>query len=280
MRSIFLLLVLLSLSVFAGETYYCVQIASSKKLDDLKRVVRYVSVFPYVRIERIGDLYTLRAGFFKKRENALKLLRRIREMFRDAFVRKCDLVPGRIVLPRWEVKRSKFFTYDLGMKLARLYIKRGEYGKAEKIYRELSERYPDSGEVKLQLARVLFWQGRYEESLKIYRELEKLDPKLADERRRVEVRMILEKVDRLEKEGRLEEAIELLEKLYEQEKNYDTGMRLGRLYIRTGRIDKARKVFVSLLKKYPQDTEIKKIHSSLQPEERTVKKNSTPTICT
>ena len=275
MRSIFFLLVL-SFSALAGETYYCVQMASSRKFEDLRRAVRYVSTFPYVRIEKIGDLYTLRAGFFKKRENAIRLLRRAREVFKDAFVRECDLVPERIVLPRYEARRSKFFTYDLGMRLAQLYIKRKEYEKAESIYRELSERYPDSGEVRLQLARVLFWQGKYEESLKIYRELEKLDPSLADERRRVEVKMILEKVDRLEKEGRLEEAIELLEKLYEEEKSYDTGMRLGRLYIRTGKRKEARRVFAHLMKKYPQDREIREIYSLLQPR-KIVKKNSIQT---
>ncbi len=278
MRLIFLLLIVLSFSTFARETYYCVQMASSRKFEDLRRAIRYVSTFPYVRIEKIGDIYTLRAGFFKKRENAVKLLRRAREVFRDAFVRKCDLVPERIVLPRYEAKRSKFFTYDLGMRLARLYIKRREYEKAEEIYRELSRRYPDSREVRLQLARVLFWQGKYEESLKIYRELERLDPSLADERRRVEIKMILEKVDRLEKEGKLEEAIDLLEKLYEEEKSYDTGMRLGRLYIRTGRRDEARRVFAHLMERYPQDREIREIYSLLQPR-KIVKKNSIPTTC-
>ena len=278
MRSIFLLLVIFSFSAFAGETYYCVQMASSRKFEDLRRAVRYVSTFPYVRIEKIGDLYTLRAGFFKKRENAVRLLKRAREVFKNAFVRRCDLVPGRIVLPRYEAKRSKFFTYELGMRLAQLYIKRKEYEKAEKIYRELSRRYPDSREVRLQLARVLFWQGKYRESLKIYRELEKLDPSLADERRKVEVKMILEKVDRLEKEGKLKEAIELLKKLYEEEKNYDTGMRLGRLYIRTGRREEARRVFAYLMEKYPQDREIREIYSLLQPR-KIVKKNSIQTTC-
>ena len=273
MRSIFLLLVIFSFSTFAGETYYCVQMASSRKFENLRRTIRYVSTFPYVRIEKIGDLYTLRAGFFKKRENAVRLLKRAREVFKNAFVRRCDLVPGRIVLPRYEAKRSKFFTYELGMRLAQLYIKRKEYEKAEKIYRELSRRYPDSREVRLQLARVLFWQGKYRESLKIYRELEKLDPSLADERRKVEVKMILEKVDRLEKEGKLKEAIELLKKLYEEEKSYDTGMRLGRLYIRTGRREEARRVFAYLMEKYPQDREIREIYSLLQPR-KIVKKNS------
>lgn len=269
------LLLLLPAFIFGAETYYCVQMASSKRLEDLRRSIRYVSTLPYVRIEKIGEFYTLRTGFFKKRENAERILRKAREVFRDAFVRKCDLVPERVVLPRYEAKRSKFFTYDLGMKLAQLYIKRKEYEKAEKIYRELSERYPDSREIKLQLARVLFWQGKYKESLKIYKELEKFDPSLVDERRRVEVKMILEEVEKFEKEGRLEEAIELLKKLYEEEKSYETGMKLGKLYLRTGRREEAHKIFTQLLEMYPEDRDIKELYSLSEPGERSVKKNST-----
>ncbi len=52
------LLILFLLSVaFAEETYYCVQLASSENLEDL-------------RVEKIGELYTLRSGFFREKENA------------------------------------------------------------------------------------------------------------------------------------------------------------------------------------------------------------------
>ncbi len=59
------LLILFLLSVaFAEETYYRVQLASSENLEDL-------------RVEKIGELYTLRSGFFREKENAERVEKKL-----------------------------------------------------------------------------------------------------------------------------------------------------------------------------------------------------------
>ncbi len=259
------LCLILSLSAFSQE-YYCLQLVSSPNFEEVKKLFKYVTTLPEARIEKIGDSYTIRVGFFKELKTAERYLRRVKDVFGDAFIRKCMLDPDRIVLPKWEPKRSKVFTYEVGMKLAQLYLKKKDFKKAERIYRELLEMHPDSREVALMLARVLYWQGKYDEALEIYRELEKFRPELSEERRKVEISKIMKEVERLEKEGKLDEAIKLLEKLYEEEKkNYDVGMKLGLLYIRTGRRQEAHRVFAALLEKYPHDRDIRQLFTITAP---------------
>ncbi len=267
-------LLLLVAITFGEETYYCVQLATSKNFDALKQLILKGSRLPDIRVEKIGSAYVLRAGFFKKIENAKRLEARAKDMFPDAFTRKCDFLPERIVFPKLKPRRTKFFTYDLGMRLGRLYIKKKDFEKAEELYREMARLFPDSREVKLQLARVLFWQGKYEEALKIYRELERFNPDLADERRRVEVKMILEKVERLEKEGRVDEAIELLKKLYEEEKNYQIGVRLSKLLLKQGRKKETVSLLEDLVRLYPEDTSLRELLVKLKkkPVAKTVKR--------
>ncbi|GEM_PF-3186820 len=256
MNRLLILLILLPAFAFSSE-YYCVQLASSKDLRALKSLFKKVMYLPDLRIEKIGGMYTLRAGFFNRKENAERLLRRAKLVFPDSFVRRCLLAPDRMVVPNMRKKgRTKFFTYDVGMKLASLYIKKKDLKRAEDIYRELSDMYPDSREVKLQLARVLYWQGKYDESLRIYKELEQFDPKIADERRKVEIKKVMDMVEKLESEGKLDEAIKLLEKLYEEEKSYTVGIKLGRLYMISGNRQRAHEVFSELRKKYPEDRDI------------------------
>ncbi len=269
--SVFLLFSILSVA-FSADVYYCVQLASSRKLEDLKKLIRFANTFPDIRIEKIGEFYTLRAGFFKNKKNAERLREKADKVFKGAFLRRCSLVPERIVVPAHRRKRKKFYTYEVGMKLASLYIKKREFDKAENIYRELVRMYPDSREAKLQLARVLYWEGKYDESLEIYRELEKFKPELVDERRKVEISKIMKEVETLEKEGKLEKAIELLEKLYQEEKeNYNINLKLGKLYLKIGKYIKAHTIFSSLLKIYPEDKDIK--HLYMLSKSDVVKKN-------
>ncbi|MDQ7038098.1 MAG: tetratricopeptide repeat protein [Aquificota bacterium] len=246
---------------FGGEEFYCVQLATSKDFSSIKRLYRHALHLRDVRVERIGKYYVLRAGFFVKKENALRLLERSRLAFRDAFVRRCLFIPERIVIPDMsKPRRTRFFTYEVGMKLASLYLKKKDLPRAEMIYRELAEMYPDSREVRLQLARVLYWQGKYEESLRIYKYLERFEPELADERRRVEVKKALREAEDLEKAGRLEEAIRILEKIYREEKDYSAGLKLGLLLMKAGLRERASSVFLDLLLANPRDEEVRRLY--------------------
>lgn len=266
MKFLLLFFTLLTLT-YAKTVFYCVQLASDRELTSMKRLFNKVKVFPDVRVEKIGDFYVLRAGFFTSKESAIRLWKRARNTFGDSFVRTCDFVPERILIPSYKKIRKKYYTYELGMTLARKYISKKEFNKAEEVYRILLERYPDSREIKVQLARVLYWQGRYNEALEVYREIVDFKPELVDEMRKVEIAKELEEIEKLEEEGKVEEAIERLEKLFyeELEQSYDVGMKLGLLYLRTGQRGKAHRVFSVLKDKYPEDQEIRTLYSRTFP---------------
>ncbi len=261
-------------TVSFGKTLFCVQLATTGDIERAKEFYSKVKHLPDVRIEQIGGMYVLRSGFFTQVESAKRVLKRARRYAGDAFVRKCDFVAKRIVHPSYRKVRKKFYNYELGMRLARMHIKRKNFKRAEQIYRELLERYPDSREVKIQLARVLYWQKRYDESLEFYKQVIDFEPDLIDEMRKVEIARDLEKVRRLEEEGKIDEAIEILEEIYRREKelSYDVGILWGRLYVKKKMYREAEKVYSELLKRYPDSAEIKKLYLMTRKKEE-VKKN-------
>jgi len=87
-------------SLVPGETYYCVQVASSPTSRPLVRLAEKLSSdYPEVRVEKIGRFYTLRVGFFSDRKEASSLGRRLKKFNPDAFARGCLYKPERWVYP-------------------------------------------------------------------------------------------------------------------------------------------------------------------------------------
>ncbi|TCK06675.1 SPOR domain-containing protein [Phorcysia thermohydrogeniphila] len=80
-----------------SEDYICIQVASDRKPSWLLKVSEELKAFPYVRVEKIGNAYTLRVGFFKEREEAKKVLREIKKRYPRAFMRTCAYRPKRWV---------------------------------------------------------------------------------------------------------------------------------------------------------------------------------------
>ncbi|AAC07561.1 SPOR domain-containing protein [Aquifex aeolicus] len=97
-----LLLLLITISVARSENYYCVQVASSEKLEDLIPLFEKFKNMDNVRIEKIGGFYTLRIGFYLNKSDVLKILPEIKEKYRDAFVRVCEYDLSRVVFPKPE----------------------------------------------------------------------------------------------------------------------------------------------------------------------------------
>jgi len=87
-------------SPLRGKRYYCVQVVSSPKREKVVEKALEFKPFPYVRVEKLGDLYALRVGFFESEEEARRLeaeLKGIGE--KDAFTRVCAYKPERWVYP-------------------------------------------------------------------------------------------------------------------------------------------------------------------------------------
>ena len=92
-------LLLLAFSLSFGEVHYCLQLVSSTSLRDVERFYSMVSDLPDARVEKIGDLYTLRVGVFKSAREARSFLKGVagNRAFRRAFVRRCANLPERII---------------------------------------------------------------------------------------------------------------------------------------------------------------------------------------
>jgi len=107
-KKVFPLLALPFLSLLARESHYCLQLSSSKKLEDLIPAYEKVKDLPDARLEKIENYYALRVGKWEEKAPARKLLKRLEKDFPDAFVRRCYHLPERIVLPKRERKAPSF----------------------------------------------------------------------------------------------------------------------------------------------------------------------------
>ena len=98
----------LFLPVYSREVYYCVQLLSTTKLtQELERDFFFLKGFPERRVEKIGNLYTLRVGFWKSKREARKYLNLLKKRFPEAFIRTCYKLPSRWIFPKKRNTRGK-----------------------------------------------------------------------------------------------------------------------------------------------------------------------------
>ncbi|WP_457678111.1 alginate export family protein [Thermovibrio sp.] len=80
------------------RTYYCIQLASSKKNDFSRLLNRLKGLsLPCVRVEKVRGLYTLRVGFWKSYEEAKREFSYLKNKGIKAFIRTCYFIPSRWV---------------------------------------------------------------------------------------------------------------------------------------------------------------------------------------
>ncbi len=94
-----LALTLLTLTALSAEMRFCVQVAAERDLERLKAYFHRVKDFPEARIEKRGDVFLLRVGAEEKREDLSLVYAKIRTMFRDAYIKKCEIDPAYVVFP-------------------------------------------------------------------------------------------------------------------------------------------------------------------------------------
>ena len=80
---------------------YCIQVGSFKHLNNAKYEFNRYKKFPFVRIEKIGKFYTLRIG-----EDSYEGVKSLNKYI-NGIVKKCDLIPSRILLSNFELNISK-----------------------------------------------------------------------------------------------------------------------------------------------------------------------------
>ena len=81
----------------AGRDYYSVQLRSTRTSAVLQESLALVADQPYARIDKRGELYALRVGFWESREEAEQAARALLPKFRDAYARIASYRPDAIV---------------------------------------------------------------------------------------------------------------------------------------------------------------------------------------
>ncbi|NPA87975.1 MAG: tetratricopeptide repeat protein [Epsilonproteobacteria bacterium] len=90
-------------AVSSVQTGYCIQVLSSKKASGLDDFFEKLKDLPYSRIEKIGDFYVLRVGEENSAKSLKTYLSKVKKIKKDAFIRKCDIIPNRIIKSNFNV---------------------------------------------------------------------------------------------------------------------------------------------------------------------------------
>lgn len=162
-----------------------------------------------------------------------------------------------------ESGKEESLNYEKGLKEVKRYIQEKNFKEAENILKNLLVVYPDNFELQSILARVLFWQKKFDESIENFKKALSIkeDENLEKELEKVEIARELDRADELIKKGDFTSAEELLKKLYvEKRGEYDSGYRLGMLYIKKRDYEKASKIFKELILGFPQDIGFKALY--------------------
>jgi YaiO family outer membrane protein len=150
--------------------------------------------------------------------------------------------------------------YDTGIEKAAAYIRQGDLQRAENTVASLLRRYPDNRELLTMMARLHFWQKRYDESLRLYDQLagRAVDEALVKERERVANAKALSEADAQTARGDVDNAEKILRGIYESgNEQYESGRRLGMLYVGQRDYAKACGIFRELVTLYPDDLDLR-----------------------
>ena len=150
-------------------------------------------------------------------------------------------------------------SYDAGVGKVQKAVASGDLRRAEELVKRLSSRYGDNAELLSIRARLLFWQKRYDESIAAYRAAIKLRPgrELRGELERVVTARQLARADRLLAGGKEAEGRKILSELFESGRaDYDAGVRLARLEMKTGNPAGASLILERLLSRFPKQRDL------------------------
>ena len=102
------------------KTGYCIQVLSSKKASGLDDFFEKLKNLPYSRIEKIGNYFVLRIGESPKTHQLKSILKEVKKIKKDAFIRKCDLIPKRIIKSNFELQNHQSSTTNTLEKIKRI----------------------------------------------------------------------------------------------------------------------------------------------------------------
>jgi len=89
------------------KTGYCIQVVSAKRSEGLLKIFEETKNLPLSRIEKIGPYFVLRVGEGKSEKELQTILKKTKKINKNAFIRKCDLIPQRIIKSNFNLKVEK-----------------------------------------------------------------------------------------------------------------------------------------------------------------------------
>ncbi len=102
----FWFLLILSLTAFSMEMKYCIQVAADKDINRISTFYERVKDFPHARVEYKEGIYLLRIGAEKEKENLKIILKKVKALFKDAYIKLCEINPENTVIPRKVIKTT------------------------------------------------------------------------------------------------------------------------------------------------------------------------------
>jgi len=153
--------------------------------------------------------------------------------------------------------------YDAGFRKVQEFAKTRDFKNAGGLLKEMLSQYPDNSELLHTLARIFYWEKRFDESIEVYQRLMQVKPsdEAQEDFNRVFLAKKLQSAEELKSGGRLKEAEEVLNGIYQAgEDKYTAGYHLGLLYIKQREYKEALRIFSELRGRYPEDTGFEELY--------------------
>ncbi len=253
---------------------YCIQVSSSTRLQDLKKQFNKIKNYPYTRIEKIGKFYTLRVGLSKEYRQIKPLLSNVKFYFKDAFIRKCDYYPDRVIMENNHKQQANIEKPNIENKLLSnlkvskpqnkvslmyQYLNEGSITKAEKLAKRLKEKPEYEIDASKVLAIIYIKKGDFGEACKIlanlYKKTQDIDVKkmLKDS---CYTYALKKGYSYLNKNPDI--SIKYFQKALDFKKDINPKIGIGYAYLNKKDYKKAYEIFKELYKKYPQNPKVLK----------------------
>ena len=124
------------------KNIYSIQVLSTKNLKNAKKEFEKYKNFPYARIENIKGIYTVRVGKSENYKNLKPLLKQIKKIKKDAFIRKSDILKNRIIEANFklckknklQLSKKKEISKKSNIEIAKKFLNSHQYKKACELY--------------------------------------------------------------------------------------------------------------------------------------------------
>lgn len=257
-----------------AKNLQCVQISTSKVLKFEIPKYEKLKELPLARIEKIGNFYLLRLGGYKEYSKAKELLDTVKKQFPDAFIRRCDIIPERIVYPSnfslnskekhlkspEEKILSKISPKKISL-VGMMYqeLNAGNLSKAEDLARKLKNTGKNLDDAYFVLGLVNLKKGNFGQACKLLEKSYKISKKPDIKKVRDDAcytYAMKKGYENIEKNPKI--SVLYFKKAKESKDTLETKIAIGYAYLNSEQYETAYKIFKDLYQKYKKNDEILK----------------------